>query len=36
MKHQFKYLFLTLLLGVLLLPASAMAADNIFQVISQK
>lgn len=36
MKHQFKYLFLTLLLGVLLLPASAMAADNIFHVISQK
>lgn len=36
MKRQFKYLFLTLLLGVLLLPASAMAADNIFQVISQK
>ena len=36
MKHQFKYLFLTLLLGVLLLPASAMAADNIFQEISRK
>lgn len=36
MKHQFKYLFLTLLLGMLLLPASAMAADNIFQEISRK
>ena len=36
MKHQFKYLFLIILLGVLLLPASAMAAENIFRVISQK
>lgn len=36
MKQYTKFLFLVLLLGVAVLPESAFAADNIFQVISKK
>lgn len=36
MKQYTKFLFLVLLLGVAVLPESAFAADNIFQIISKK